>query len=116
MNAPAAPIRQGLEAALTDDELAVLASLCAAAAVPLSRWHLVPAIARPFTLLAVERLAQGMNRRGVVLKTARQLAAHRIGVKPETLKSWRYRWSEDAHGVGSGAGVRNAPPTSAESL
>ena len=44
--------RLAMEQALGGDALAGLREVCRVLGVPLDRWHLVPAVARPFELVA----------------------------------------------------------------
>ncbi|MGH7576516.1 MAG: hypothetical protein ACREM1_15500 [Longimicrobiales bacterium] len=90
--------RAQLEALLSDSELAVIATLCASVPMPLGAWPDCPAIARPFLVVATERLAERIRaEQGCTLTIARSLAAARLGVDAGTIARLRRRWRSQVY-------------------
>lgn len=102
--------RERVEAQLAASEVSTLMSLCDAAAVPFGRWLDCPPIARPFLLLAAERLARRIAAdRDLSLTAARVAAAVQLDVEPDTLKSWRRRWRGAVYTGGRDKGDKTHP-------
>lgn len=98
-----------MEAILTDQEMAAIATMCRGSNAPTSRWNRMPSIARGFALLAIDRLALELQAGGLSRTQARDAAALRLGIPPETVSSWRKRWRKDAYGTRATQRVQSAP-------
>ena len=84
---------------MSADALAGLREVCRVLGVPLDRWHLVPAIARPFELVAAMEEAERIREAGgVAWKDALQEAAVKLGLNPDTAATRARRWFLDAYG------------------
>lgn len=75
-------------------ELRTLGEVCRAAGVPADRWHRCDAIARYVEMLAHGRMSTRLQDVGMAPTTADSLAAVRLGLEIETLRSRRRRWSD----------------------
>ena len=84
--------RAALERALSPVQLAALRECCRDAGLPPDRWHLVDAIAAPWTTVAVRRLARRLEDEGCGADTALLRAAAQCGVSHETVTSRARRW------------------------
>lgn len=90
--------RLPMEEALGPELVRAILELCRLAGVRSDRWHLVVAIARPFELAAVCRLAEEIRAvDGGSMKDSRQAAALRLGLNPDTSESRLRRWPLDAY-------------------
>lgn len=90
--------RLRMEEALGNDLLRALRELCRLNGIRPDRWHLVPAIARPFELAAVHRLAEEIHaEENGSWKDARMGASMRLGLNPDTVESRARRWPLDAY-------------------
>lgn len=90
--------RTAMEAALGRDLLASLRELCRALGVRPDRWHLVPALARPFETAAALRLAERVQEsEGGSWRDAITDAAVQLNLNPDTVESRSKRWPLDAY-------------------
>lgn len=80
------PDRAAVERVLTENEIEVVHELARALGVDVERWHRVPTIARPFTLLAWRRLADALAESRPRL-IAEQLAAGQLSVRTAAMRS-----------------------------
>ena len=88
-----------MELAMSADALAGLREVCRVLGVPLDRWHLVPAIARPFEQMAAMEEAERIREaRGVAWKDALEEAAVKLGLNPATAATRARRRFLEAYG------------------
>lgn len=90
--------REALERELVIDELRAIVEICRACSPPVPRdeWHRCESIARPFELLAHERLTRRLMDEGRSRHAAELRAAIRLGLSEKTLQARRRRWGTDA--------------------
>lgn len=96
----APPDRLAAEIALSDGDLVALRDQATALGIPLDKWHLVPAFATPWGMVAVVREAERLRfGRNLPLDRALAIAAPKIGLNDETVRSRLRSFYRQARGL-----------------
>lgn len=93
--------REAMEAALPLATRRALVEVCGALGIPVDRWHLVPAVSRPFEQAAAAYLAKKIEtEEGRSETEAMSIAATRLGLAEGSVLSRGQRWIRRAYGGG----------------
>jgi hypothetical protein len=87
--------RASVELALSPAQRAALADICRRLDVAPTGWHRLPMF-RAFVLCATANLAAELRAAGTPREDAILTAAIRMGVSPDSLKTWRRRARRDS--------------------